>query len=259
MTPPMSVTTAVTFGKIGAHAGEVIGQTSTSPSRTSASSLDVDHDPRRALDDARRRGRAREPRAALVRARPLLHALRRDAPEHDRHRVGDRLGRDADRGRRRPLGEPLEQLLAPGDDRRPVARPGRRTAGRPGEQQLVERLRDLVPRRGGTCPRGRRGSRGPRAARRTRAACSTSGSGTSSRSRTCAPRRTGRPCARARAARGTSRGRPRRAARRTPRPAGRARGRSPRSAARPRSPAFSARMWPTTEAYGMLGSSYQLP
>src|SRR5215831_20821621 len=38
ITPPMSVTTPVTFGKIGAQAGEVTGQTSTSPSRMSASS-----------------------------------------------------------------------------------------------------------------------------------------------------------------------------------------------------------------------------
>src|SRR5262249_1699297 len=36
ITPPMSVTTAFTFEKIGAHAGEVIGQTRISPSRTRA-------------------------------------------------------------------------------------------------------------------------------------------------------------------------------------------------------------------------------
>src|SRR5439155_17369586 len=36
ITPPMSVTTALIFGKIGAQAGEVIGQTGTSPSRTFA-------------------------------------------------------------------------------------------------------------------------------------------------------------------------------------------------------------------------------
>ena len=84
MTPPMSVTTALTFEKIGAQAGEVIGQTSTSPSRTSAISLDVDHDPRGALDDAGRRrgagqlGRRRPPRCAHSWTR-----CGRDAPEHD--------------------------------------------------------------------------------------------------------------------------------------------------------------------------------
>src|SRR5581483_415810 len=36
ITPPMSVTTALTFEKIGAHAGEVIGHTRTSPLRTAA-------------------------------------------------------------------------------------------------------------------------------------------------------------------------------------------------------------------------------
>ena len=36
MTPPMSVTTALTLEKIGAQAGDVIGQTRMSPSRTRA-------------------------------------------------------------------------------------------------------------------------------------------------------------------------------------------------------------------------------
>src|SRR5207342_1438474 len=47
--------------------------------------------------------------------------------------------------RRRPVREALEQLLAPRHDRRPVRRAEWRAAGRPGQEQLVERLRDLVP------------------------------------------------------------------------------------------------------------------
>ena len=144
ITPPMSVTAALTFEKIGAHAGEVMRQTRISPSRTSA------------ISSTERTTRARpsttpgdaaapiSSRAALLLARPLLDALGRHAPEHDRHRVGDRLGRDAERRRRRPLRQPLEQLLAPSDDRRPVRRPERRAAGCPREHQLVERLGDLV-------------------------------------------------------------------------------------------------------------------
>ena len=85
-------------------------------------------------------------RAALLRARPLLHALGRDAPEHDRHRVGDRLGRR----RRSPAAASSRRACSSSSLRRATIggqwlRPERRAAGRPREQQLVERLGDLVP------------------------------------------------------------------------------------------------------------------
>src|SRR5204863_7026276 len=47
--------------------------------------------------------------------------------------------------RRRPLPEPLDQLLTPSDDGRPVRRPERQAARRPRQEQLVERGRHLVP------------------------------------------------------------------------------------------------------------------
>ena len=70
MTPPMSVTTALTFGKIGAQAGEVIGQTRMSPSRTSAISSTSITTRAGPSTVARRGGRARQPRSALLRAAP---------------------------------------------------------------------------------------------------------------------------------------------------------------------------------------------
>src|SRR5205814_8806516 len=53
---------------------------------------------------------------------------------------------DADRRGRRPLGELREEVPPARDDRRPVGGPRRLAAGRPREQQLVDRLGDLVPR-----------------------------------------------------------------------------------------------------------------
>ena len=85
----------------------------------------------------------------------------------------DRLGHDADGGRRSPVLESLEDLLAACDDRRPVLRAQRLAAGGPHQDELVERR--LRPRAGraGRRPRRRRGSRGSRVAHRTRAPCST--------------------------------------------------------------------------------------
>ena len=80
----------------------------------------------------------------ILGARPLLHALRSHAPEHDRHRVRDHFGGDAHGRRRGPVGQLGEQLLAPGRDWRPVARPARRTPGGPAEHELVERAHDLM-------------------------------------------------------------------------------------------------------------------
>ena len=82
------------------------------------------HHAGRALDLAGRGRRAAQLARRRRRPRPLLEALRRDAPEHHHDRVVHRLGHRAERRRRRPVAEPLEQLLAARHDRRPVV-PGR--------------------------------------------------------------------------------------------------------------------------------------
>ena len=142
----------------------------------------------RRLDDAGeafdhpRRGRgAAQLRATLLVPRPLVDSLRRHAPEHDQRRVHHHLGHCADRRRRRPVGEPLEQLAPLRDDRRPVLRAARPPAGRPRQQELVERRVHLEAGQLEDAVAVGRGSRARRAGRRTRGSCSTSSSGTSSR------------------------------------------------------------------------------
>ena len=102
------------------------------------------HHARRPLDLPGRRRRAVQLAGPVVGPSPLLEALRGDPPEHHHDRVVHRLGHPAEGGRRRPLVEPLEQLLAPRHDRRPVVRAQRLAAGRPRERQLLERLHHLV-------------------------------------------------------------------------------------------------------------------
>src|SRR5262245_13890051 len=102
------------------------------------------HDPRNALDDSRRRRRPAELRAAVLAPRPLADALGGEAPQHVEHRVVHLLGRCPDRRRRSPVAEPLEDLLAAGDDRRPVLRADRRAARRPHQDELVQSRCDLV-------------------------------------------------------------------------------------------------------------------
>src|SRR4029079_5818479 len=67
------------------------------------------------------------------------------ARESDQGGSVDPRGRPPERRRRCPLAQPLEQLLAPGDDRRPVRRAEWCAARRPRQDELVERLCDLVP------------------------------------------------------------------------------------------------------------------
>ena len=255
----MSVTTALTFEKIGAHAGEVIGQTRTSPSRTAAISLDVDHDPRGALDDARRRRRAREPR--LRPPRRCAHSWTRCVvTPQSMIDIGSVIasGVAPIAGGGVQLGEPLEQLLAPRDDRRPVRRAERRAAGRPGEEQLVERRRDLVaPELEDVL-----GVLEEAVLREQRAELA----------HLVPPARQEPVVAVELVLLDVREDHPREPEQLVERRArllveqravllaraGRARGRAPRSGARPPRPPCSARTWPTTDAYGMLGSSYQL-
>ena len=67
MTPPTSDTVAAIRENTGDHAGDVAGQTSTSPSSTRSSSCDGADDARRALDDAGRPGLAAQRVAVAVR------------------------------------------------------------------------------------------------------------------------------------------------------------------------------------------------
>ena len=174
MTPPISVTAALIFGKIGAQAGEVMLHTRISPSRTSPIVARRAHDAGDSLHDAGRGRGAAQLGAALRLPCPGVDALRRDAPEHDQRRVEHRLGHGADGGRRRPVREPGEQLAPVRDDRRPVLRPARFAARRPGQQELVEGGMHLQTRELEDAVTVVPGIRGRRAGRRTRGSCSTS-------------------------------------------------------------------------------------
>ena len=81
------------------------------------------------------------PRAAQA----FVHALGRDPPQHDRHRLGDRLGDGAERRWWREPPHRLHDPLAPLHDRRPVAGAAAFRARRPGEPEIDQRVRDLVP------------------------------------------------------------------------------------------------------------------
>ena len=120
-------------------------QTRISPSRTSPISrtvLTTRATPSTTPGDA---AVPRELGAALLVPRPLVHALGRDAPEHDQRGVLHHLGHRADGRRRRPVREPLEQLAA-GARRSAASTSGRAVAaGRPREEELVERRVHLEP------------------------------------------------------------------------------------------------------------------
>ena len=169
-------------------------QTRISPSRTSAISLTVfttRATPSTTPGDA---GAPLSSESPVLAPRPRANAFGRDAPEHVQHRVVHLLGHGADGGRRSPVREPLEDLLAARDDRRPVLRAERLAARGPHQHELVEGRCNLVPGELEDVLGILEVAVRPRAARRTRAPCSTTSSGTSSRRGTCAPRRTGRPC-----------------------------------------------------------------
>ena len=110
----------------------------------------------RAEDDARTPsatpGRARRPgqpaAVGAVRGRqPLLDALVGDPPEHDRDRIGDRLGNPTESRRRCPLAHRLVDRPAPLDDRRPVARAREGLPRRPSSSSGGALRAPRVPRR----------------------------------------------------------------------------------------------------------------
>ena len=145
ITPPMSVTTALTFVKIGAQAGDVMLQTRISPSRTSAISLHRLDDPRDALDR-----RPATPALPSARGPPSwlrAHARTRSVVmPQSMFSTGSftSSGMAPIGGRRSPVREPLEDLLATRDDRRPVLRAERLAARGPHQDELVEGRLDLV-------------------------------------------------------------------------------------------------------------------
>ena len=130
------------------------------------------HHARRALDLAGRRRVAAELRPGpVLRPRPGLQAFLGHAPEHHHHRVVDRLGHRPEGRRRSPRLEPLEQFLAPVDDRRPAIGAERLAAGGPGQSQLLECLLHLESRELEDVLALDRGSGARRGPRRTHGSC----------------------------------------------------------------------------------------
>ena len=146
ITPPMSVTTACTFVKIGAHAGEVMLQTRISPSRTSAISLTVFTT--RATPSTTP-GDAGAPLSSGPPSWLRAHARTRSVVmPQSMFSTGSftSSGMAPIAGGGVQSREPLDDLLAARDDRRPVLRAERLAARGPDQHELVERR--LRPRAG---------------------------------------------------------------------------------------------------------------
>ena len=110
MMPPESSTAAAILPKTGVQLGDVDGATRISPCSSSPSWSGAEDDARSALGDARRAaspGQRVGRRPSSAADEPLLDALVGDPPEHDRDRLGDRLGHLAQGRRWRPLAHRL--------------------------------------------------------------------------------------------------------------------------------------------------------
>jgi hypothetical protein len=143
--PPMSVTVAPIFEKIGAHDGAVSGATRISPSCTS---------PIWSADWMTRAGPSATPGEAANPLRPppspaagpQPHAdrVRGDPPEHDGEGLGDHVGRAAERRGRRPFLQHRQDGLAALELAGPVGAAPRLGPDRPCRVHVPERLVDLV-------------------------------------------------------------------------------------------------------------------